>query len=94
MANFQLNKTQTLKRRPRVVFIGRLEGISCSLGKGAEIYPKSVSLSIWTLEKQPMERYFENTWAWPKYQGDAAPSMPMDENMKCALEVFRPSLNL
>ena len=26
-ANFQLNKTQTLKRRPRVVFIGRLEGI-------------------------------------------------------------------
>ena len=31
--NFQLNKSQTLNRRPRVVFIGRLAGISSSLGK-------------------------------------------------------------
>ena len=62
---FNLNKTQSLNDALRVVYMEEDGGISWPLGKGSETNPISCFPTHTDSKKQPILKYFENTWVWP-----------------------------
>ena len=64
---FNLNKTQSLNGALRAVCMEEEEGNFVAPGEGVRnqpelLYPHTYRL----LKKQPIIKYFEITWAWPK----------------------------
>ena len=61
---FNLNKTQSINDALRAVYGGR-GGNFVALGGGVRNQPYLLFPHTYGLEKQPVLKYFENTWAWP-----------------------------
>ena len=65
MANFNLNKTQSLNGALRVVYMEEEGGDFVALGEGVRNQPYLLFPHTYGLYKQPILMYFEITRAWP-----------------------------